>query len=426
MCRITAREEAESSTNAVKAFDLDERSAWLDKAASSWIQCQYADGRKYRATSYTVICPDQDRLPATLKLSGSNDGTRWTELDVQKAPSFGERITRREFTLANTAKWNRYRLDVTAINEKEGVRVATIELNEEIACRPAVAAAAVALDTTKLSLSTNSRATLNATLAPLNSFEREITWISSDPTVAEVRKIGEQVAIVVGKRPGKCTILATVGKVKQACSVRVTPTTLLTGWNYDELNAPAIPGSVDVSNGTFRLTGCGHAMTSWWERVRDQGVFVSRPASGEVELTARLASLSANVGGPNAYHTDSRPPSASGLMIRESLDEKCARYFLIQVEATGNLVCRWRDKSGDQDGGQSKSMGKIAVPSHLRLVRLGKSVEVFASADGKEWGKPLMSHPIVFAAGSRIGLFLCSGNTFVSSKAEFESVTITP
>ena len=40
----------------MKAFDPDERSAWLDKAASSWIQCQYADGRKYRATSYTVVC----------------------------------------------------------------------------------------------------------------------------------------------------------------------------------------------------------------------------------------------------------------------------------------------------------------------------------------------------------------------------------
>jgi len=426
MCRITARGEADVSTAAVKAFDPDEKSAWLDKAASSWIQCQYADGRKYRVTSYTVVCPDQDRLPATLKLLGSNDGAHWTELDVQKAPGFSERITRREFTLANTAKWNRYRLNVTAINEKEGIRIATIELNEGIACRPAVAVTAVTLDTKELSLSANSRATLNATLAPLNSFEREVTWVSSDPAVAEVRKIGEQAAIVVGKSPGKCTLMVTVGKVKQTCSVTVTSTTLPTGWSYDELNAPAIPGSVDVSNGTFTLTGCGHAMTSWWERIRDQGVFVSRPATGDMELTARLTSLSANVGGPNAYHTDSRPPTASGLMIRESLDEKCARYFLIQVEATGNLVCRWRDKSGDQDGGQSQSLGKIAVPSHLRLVRSGKDVEVFASADGKEWTKPLMSHPIMFAAGSRIGLFLCSGNTFVSSTAEFDVVTVTP
>jgi hypothetical protein len=160
--------------------------------------------------------------------------------------------------------------------------------------------------------------------------------------------------------------------------------------------------------------------------MRDQGVFVSRPAIGNVELTARLVSLSANVGGPNAYPWDNRPPSASGLMIRESVDDKCSRYFLIQVEATGNLVCRWRDKSGDQDDNQSKSFGAIAVPTYLRLVLREKSVEVFASVNGREWGQALMSHPVVLNTKNRIGLFVSSGNTFVSSKAEFDSVTVIP
>lgn len=424
MCRITARGEAEPSMAAVKAFDSDERSVWLDQAKSSWIQCQYIDGRRYRLTSYTVVCPDQDRLPASLKLSGSNDGTNWTELDVQSAPVFSERISRQEFSLANAAKWNRYRLDMTSINEKEGVRIATIELNEVINCQPEVAVASVTLDAAELSLSVNSRRTVNATLFPLNSYERDVAWASSDPTVAEVRKIGEQVAIVIEKKPGECTLIATAGEVKQTCPVTVTPTTLPDGWDFDELNTPAIPGSIDVSDGKFTLMGCGHAMTSWWERVRDQGVFVSQPATGDVELTARLVSLSDNVGGPNAYHTDRRPSTASGLMIRESLNEKCGHYFLIQVEATGNLVCRWRDKTGDQDDNQSKSLGKIAVPSHLRLIQSGKVINVYASTDGKDWGQPRMSHPAEFSAGSRIGLFVCSGNTFASAKAVYDSVTV--
>ncbi len=426
MCKITAREGIESSTTAMKAFDMDQRSEWIDKAPASWIQCQYADGRKYCATAYAVVCTDQERLPASLKLLGSNDGIRWTQLDVQRSPGYSGQITRREFTVSNTAKWNRYRLDVTATNKELGIRIATLELNEQIICQPGVTVSAVTLDTAKLSLSANSRATLNATLAPMNSFEREVAWVSSNPMVAEVRKIGEQVAIVIGKKPGKCNLTATIGQVKQTCSVIVTPTTLPTGWNYAELNSPAIPGSVDVSNGKFTLVGCGHAMTSWWERMRDQGVFVSRPAIGNVELTARLVGLSANVGGPNAYPWDSRPPSASGLMIRESVDNKCPRYFLIQVEATGNLVCRWRDKSGDQDDNQSKSLGAIVVPTHLRLVLREKSVEVFASVNGKDWGKALMSHPVEFDTGSRIGLFVSSGNTFVSSKSEFDSVTVNP
>jgi len=138
-------------------------------------------------------------------------------------------------------------------------------------------------------------------------------------------------------------------------------------------------------------------------------------------MSARLVSLSRNAGGPKAYHTDDRPPTASGLMIRESLDEKASRFFLVQVEATGNLVCRWRDKSADQDGGQSKALGKIALPSHLRLVRTGQAIEAFVSADGKDWGKPVLSHTLTMGAG-RCGMFVCSGNTFTSATAVYDSV----
>ena len=62
-------------------------------------------------------------------------------------------------------------------------------------------------------------------------------------------------------------------------------------------------------------------------------------AAGDVELSARLTSLAPNVGGP-AYQWDNTPPTAAGLMIRESLTEKCGRFLLIQIEASGSLVCR--------------------------------------------------------------------------------------
>ena len=88
----------------------DDKSAWLDKAASSWIQCQYADGRKYLVTSYAVVCRDKQRPPRTLELCGSNDGgVSWTRLDTQKAPGFTEQTERREYTIPKPAKWNIYR-----------------------------------------------------------------------------------------------------------------------------------------------------------------------------------------------------------------------------------------------------------------------------------------------------------------------------
>ena len=112
-------------------------------------------------------------------------------------------------------------------------------------------------------------------------------------------------------------------------------------------------------------------------------------------------------------------------MIRESLTEKCGRYLLVQVEASGNLVCRWRDKTGDQDDNQNRELGKVTLPVHLRLVYAGQRVHVFASADGRSWGGPRISRNAAFDAKSRIGMFVCSGNTFSSTTALFDSVKTT-
>jgi hypothetical protein len=343
--------------------ERDRNGVWRDKAPSSWIQYQHVDGRKRLVTSYAISCPNKHLLPRSIELSGSNDGGEsWTPLDLNGAPGFSEEATRREFTIAKPAKWNLYRLSVKAEDEKEGIQIASIELLEAIHCTPGVSVASVALDHAALTLPVNGRATLNATVGPLGTtFTREVKWVSSDASVAEVREIGEQTAIVVGKKPGTCTVTGSIDNQQTTCTITISGSTLTGGWSYDELNTPPIPGAVLVSGSQFRLTGSGHAMTSWWERVRDQGVFASKAVTGDIELTAQLTELAPQVGGPT-YQWDSRPPTASGLMIRESLQEAAARYLLVQVEASGNLVCRWRDKTGDQDDNQSKDLGKIALP----------------------------------------------------------------
>ena len=403
--------------------ERNKESVWKDKAPSSWIQYQHVDGRKRLVTSYAITSTNKYLLPGSLELSGSNDGgTIWTRLDLQEAPGFSEQATRREFTVAKPAQWNIYRLKVDAADEKEGIQIDLIELLEAIDCTPGVRVASVVLDHGALTVPVHGRATLNGSLAPLvKTFEREIKWVSSDPSVAEIRQIGEQTAMVVGKKAGTCTVTGSVDGQKASCAVTITKSTVPDGWSYDELNFPAIPGSLVVSEGKFRLTGCGHAMTSWWERVRDQGVFSSKAATGDVQLTAQLTELAPHVGGPT-YSRDTRPPTASGLMIRESLTEAAGRYFLVQVEASGNLVCRWRNKTGDQDDNQSKELGKVSLPLHLKLSRKGDEIQVFTSADGKDWGEPRMSHSATLGGESRIGLFVCSGNTFASSTATFDNV----
>ena len=202
----------------------------------------------------------------------------------------------------------------------------------------------------------------------------------------------------------------------------VTPSTLAAGWKFDELGAPPIPGSVTVVDGRFNLTGCGHAMTGFWERRTDQGVFVNKIIEGDATISGRLTSLAPNVGGP-AYQWDSRPPTAAGLMLRESLTEGCGRYALIEVQATGKLVFRWRDQVGP-DESHVKEIGPATLPLHLKLVRMGGQVQIFTSTNGEAWGEPLLTHPTTFASQSHFGLFVCSGNTFASTTAGFDSITM--
>ena len=64
-------------------------------------------------TSYAVVCPDGNDCRDALSLSGSNDGgVHWTVLDTQQDAGFTDQRPRREFTIAQPAKWNIYRLSV--------------------------------------------------------------------------------------------------------------------------------------------------------------------------------------------------------------------------------------------------------------------------------------------------------------------------
>ena len=56
--------------------------------------------------------------------------------------------------------------------------------------------------------------------------------------------------------------------------------------------------------------------------------------------------------------------------------------------------------------------------------RTGLLMQIFTSTDGQNWGEPLLTHTTTFDGQRHPGLFVCSGNTFASTTAAFESVTV--
>ena len=75
----------------------------------------------------------------------------------------------------------------------------------------------ITLSSTSLSLKEGDSHRLTATVTPSDATDSQVTWSSSDPSVATVSNTGKVVAV----RGGNCTITATAGGKSATCTVRV-------------------------------------------------------------------------------------------------------------------------------------------------------------------------------------------------------------
>ena len=81
-----------------------------------------------------------------------------------------------------------------------------------------IAVEQITLSATSLSLKLGDSRTLTATVTPSDATDSQVTWSSSDPSVATVSDQGEVTAV----RAGNCTITATAGGKSAACTVTVS------------------------------------------------------------------------------------------------------------------------------------------------------------------------------------------------------------
>ncbi len=86
-----------------------------------------------------------------------------------------------------------------------------------------VAVTGVWLNQDRIELERNRTADLTATVLPQDATNREITWFSSDPAIAEVRRTGPATAVVTARRPGSAviTVRTADGNFQASCNVEV-------------------------------------------------------------------------------------------------------------------------------------------------------------------------------------------------------------
>ena len=110
------RNGADSNEASIRVTDGDTGTKFLlfDWNNPEWIQQEFAQGVRVTKYSLTSANDAPGRDPVDWTLSGSNDGTNFTEIDSRTGQSFESRGQTREFLITNDTSYTYYRLDILA------------------------------------------------------------------------------------------------------------------------------------------------------------------------------------------------------------------------------------------------------------------------------------------------------------------------
>ncbi len=391
------------------AFDRSEGSVWYAGQGESWLQFKCADGRAYPVSRYTISAKSPD-LQSWKLMASKDGGLTWVTLDSRTDEPMIADDRPRLFQFENAIPFGIYRI---CFPGDRRVHVAEVSLFERIVNRDGVAVTGLQIDNSSLRIPVSGRASLNVSVLPCDARNQQVDWTSSDPTVATVRRIGKNTAVVFALREGACRVTATSrdsGAVADS-NVTVTPTTLPAGWVYEEINAPHVPGEAIYQDGVLTLTGGGMGLGRWWQRNWDQFALFSQSHEGDASISSVVASLS-----------KTGPGSIAGLMFRETADVE-SRFVAIGIHPSGELIWTWRSSNGDEN--PRVNLGKVTFPIHLKLVRRGNSFLAYTSNDGVAWNRPIGEQIIEsYARSSKVGICVTSSLNPSANTACFEQVRV--
>ena len=176
-------------------------------------------------------------------------------------------------------------------------------------------------------------------------------------------------------------------------------------WADAEIGAPSVGGSHAFANGAFTITGGGGGLSG----VKDQVHYTYRPASGDVEVVARITAFTGS------------PKAQVGIMLRASIAPDSNRAAAVcsintpDQAAKGSAYTTYHTDRNDRGQYRQKQVGygtTMPLPFWLRIDRVGNDYGVYKSPDGKIWsvvhndsGGPF------FATGPiELGFFIASGD----------------
>ena len=178
------------------------------------------------------------------------------------------------------------------------------------------------------------------------------------------------------------------------------------GQQSSDIGSPAVAGSATYSSGTYTVKAGG---TDIWGTA-DQFHYVYQPVTGNVEVIARVASI-----------TKTNRWAKAGVMVRESLAADARHAMVVTSISKGYAFQRRPDPGADT---VHTSGGSGGPPGWVKLVRSGDLFEAYRSADGVSWTK-IGSDTIPMSDTVYVGLAATSRNATTATTVLNDNVKIT-
>jgi TolB protein len=170
---------------------------------------------------------------------------------------------------------------------------------------------------------------------------------------------------------------------------------------------PKLKGSYsyNAASQVYSLKGAGYNI--WNER--DEFFFLSKPAKGDLLISANLAFTGAGVD----------PHRKAGLMFRASLDDDAA-YVDVSVHGDGLTSLQYRSKRG---GVTREVATNVRAPEFVQLEKTG-NIYMLRISKNNTPPDEVASVEIDLGADFHVGMFVCSHNAEVMEQARFWNVRL--
>lgn len=182
-----------------------------------------------------------------------------------------------------------------------------------------------------------------------------------------------------------------------------------TDWTSQDIGSVGLTGTTayDSTAAAFTINGSGGDI---WQ-ASDQFHFASVPVTGDVQITARVASQ---------QQTDTWAKAA--LMIRQD-SSTSSPYAMIAVTPYYGISFQSRQSTGANAELEMSGHGNGAAPTWLRLIRSGQFIAGYQSENGTDWTL-FASARIPFTGGVLAGMAVTSHNNSALSEVVYDHVDV--